>query len=286
MKEAALNSIRKAEELKIQLGISMSQLPDIHNICSTLNLPVFYTDINMEGMYIQGAQNAILLSNKRPFGRRVFTCAHELGHHVFKHGSRLDTIEGTLDYNEQQLKEEFQVNTFAGALLMPLIRLEKEIRIRKISLNNCTPFDIFKLSSIFGVGYSTIITHCFINKMINGVKAKELNKVHPGRIFKVLFPEIKYKNGFKILDRLSNLKFIEIEEGQLLILPSNNIECNLLTRCLGHCEKGHVYRAISSGIRNINLNNNKTELRVQVKDYSGLSENRFKRQEKYANISN
>jgi len=41
----------------------------------------------MEGMYYRGDPARIVIGARRPLSRRNFTCGHELGHHIFGHGS-------------------------------------------------------------------------------------------------------------------------------------------------------------------------------------------------------
>jgi FixJ family two-component response regulator len=53
---------------------------------------VRFNNINMEGVYRRGLPPRIHLSARRPLPRRAYNCAHELGHHVFGHGSSIDEL--------------------------------------------------------------------------------------------------------------------------------------------------------------------------------------------------
>ena len=64
----------------------------IYGLCETLGVTVRFNNINMEGMYQRGLPPRIHLSARRPLPRRVYNCAHELGHHVFGHGSSIDEL--------------------------------------------------------------------------------------------------------------------------------------------------------------------------------------------------
>ena len=57
-----------------------------------LGIVVRFNNINMEGMYQRGLPPRIHLSARRPLPRRAYNCAHELGHHVFAHGSSIDEL--------------------------------------------------------------------------------------------------------------------------------------------------------------------------------------------------
>ncbi len=64
----------------------------IYGLCETLGVAVRFNNINMEGMYQRGIPPRIHLSARRPLPRRAYNCAHELGHHVFGHGSSIDEL--------------------------------------------------------------------------------------------------------------------------------------------------------------------------------------------------
>ena len=64
----------------------------VYSICETLGVMVRFNNINMEGMYQKGSPPQIHLSAHRPLSRRGYNCAHELGHHVFGHGSSIDEL--------------------------------------------------------------------------------------------------------------------------------------------------------------------------------------------------
>lgn len=46
----------------------------------------FLSLASLEGIYSPEPSPTIILGSERPAGRRAFTCAHELGHHIFNHG--------------------------------------------------------------------------------------------------------------------------------------------------------------------------------------------------------
>ncbi|WFU14462.1 ImmA/IrrE family metallo-endopeptidase [Bradyrhizobium sp. CB3481] len=64
----------------------------IYGVCQSMRVQVRFNNINMEGMYQKRISPCIHLSARRPLARRAFNCAHELGHHVFGHGSSIDEL--------------------------------------------------------------------------------------------------------------------------------------------------------------------------------------------------
>src|SRR5258707_13603303 len=86
-------AILEADKLRIQRGYTMFQPVNVFDICMSMDVSVRFIDVSMEGMYTireDGTHPTIILSNQRPLPRRSFTCAHEVGHHVFKHGNHID----------------------------------------------------------------------------------------------------------------------------------------------------------------------------------------------------
>jgi hypothetical protein len=64
---------------------------DPYAAAESFRLRVTFSATSMEGFYFKPAN--ILVSSLRPVGRRAFTCAHELGHHWFGHGSTIDQLQ-------------------------------------------------------------------------------------------------------------------------------------------------------------------------------------------------
>ena len=77
---------------RTQAGIDLKSPTCIYSLCETHGVNVRFNDINMEGMYDRQPKPRIHISALRPLARRAFTCAHELGHHVFGHGSTIDEL--------------------------------------------------------------------------------------------------------------------------------------------------------------------------------------------------
>lgn len=97
----------------------------VFGLCETLGVTVRFNSINMEGMYQRGARPRIHLSARRPLSRRAFNCAHELGHHVFAHGSSIDELRENAKVQPREDPKEFLADTFAGFTLMPVIGLRR-----------------------------------------------------------------------------------------------------------------------------------------------------------------
>jgi len=280
----SLNSIylaaaKKAEKIRIQLGKNSFDPLSIFDVCQSLDVTVRFCDINMEGMYISqtsGKFPTILLSNQRPMPRRVYNCAHELGHHVFGHGSRIDMLSdhktGTPSYNP----EERLVDTFAGILLMPIASIHAEFKRRGWNLATATQLNYYNISCFFGVGYQTLVKHCLLNDLISEGKANSLLKTTPAKLLKSIDGMALTPAPFKIIDGLSAPKTIDLEVNNYLFLPTGtSIEGDHL-QPLSNSSVGEIFVAQKPGV--IRVNNTKYDfgafVRIQNNNYVGLAENR------------
>lgn len=108
-------------------------------------------------MYAPAPRPTILVSAERPAGRRRCTCAHEIGHHVFGHGTRLDELAD--DAARSWSPEEFVAHRFAAGLLMPKLAVESAFTRRGLSVSASRPEDVFVVAQDLGVGYATLVGH-------------------------------------------------------------------------------------------------------------------------------
>ena len=170
----------------------------------------------MEGMYIRSDTNpTILISSLRPSGRRAFTCAHEIGHHVSGDGTRVDE----LNHNRRRRSAdpgEFAADCFAGILLMPRSAVERAFSSRKWSPNHCTPDQIYTISNFFGVGYATLIHHMRSGlHLLSSSNAAALLKVRP-KIAQAKALGMETLETVHIVDRFWTGRPVDVEAGDLV----------------------------------------------------------------------
>jgi hypothetical protein len=273
-----MKAIKMASRVRTDLGYNMFEPINIFETCEKLGLTVRFVDVDMEGMYVEnegGENSVILISNKRPLPRRVFTCAHELGHNRFGHGTKIDFLQkdgSDQVYNE----EELLVDSFAGALLMPMAAIQAEFTKRGINPNKASAFEFYSISCVFGVGYSTLITHCKINRIISSNVGTKLLKHTPTKIFDRTFGAGLPKGHFTIIDRFNSSKAIDIEVNSMIHVPSDvTIEGDHLVK-LKDIEEGAIFKADSPGLDRMlsSADIGSKFIRIQKQGYIGLSEYR------------
>lgn len=130
---------------------------DVIDLAEAAGLEVWFVPLgSLEGMYYSGEVPTILLPSDRPPGRQAFSCAHELGHHVFGHGSRLDAyIAG--DSTDQTTGVEWLADMFAAFLMMPATAVSRGFRERGWEPGTASPVEILQVAQWLGVGYSTLV---------------------------------------------------------------------------------------------------------------------------------
>ena len=279
MKNIFLNAIRSSLKVRNKLGFDLYEPINIYDVCHLYNVSVRLVNINMEGIYVKADKfksSTILLSNERPFSRRVFTCAHEFGHHCYGHGSKIDNLDYNSKYSYDQDQEELLVNAFASSLLMPIAGIQVEFVKRKLSPHTASPLDYYVISSFFGVGYHTLVYHCKINKLIGGIKMKELLKFTPSKILKLYFSSNIEKSHFKYIDNYSQPSVVDLEISNYLILPNDvKIDNNYLKE-IKRTNFGIICMANKMGITEVISQNFDDNIcvRIENKNYVGLSEYR------------
>lgn len=220
----------------------------VYDLAKQLEIEVRFVDIpSMEGMYINTQQPHIILSSLRPFGRRAFTCAHELAHHVRQDGMHMDEV---LEQNESPRFDpvEFAANCFAGALLMPKTAVERAFALRDWKVSHSSPVHIYTISNYFGVGYTTLIHHLHISlRLISHSHAERLLKVTP-RQAQSLAIGWETPHTVWVVDKYWIDRAIDVEVGDLVYLHE-------ITRLEGKCveltpdiESDRVLRVVQPGI--------------------------------------
>lgn len=221
----------------------------IYGLCETLGVAVRFNNINMEGMYQRGIPPRIHLSARRPLPRRAYNCAHELGHHVFGHGSSIDELREDAKAPPWEDPKEFLADTFAGFVLMPIIGLRRAFSVRGWTPETVTPAQMFTIACEFGVGYATLLTHLSAGvNMLSRGRAAALHRVTPKalrmHILGALTPE-----PLIVTDRHRAAPTLDAEVKTLLLLPPGTEVAGggglAFERDL---EGGRLFRAVKPGI--------------------------------------
>lgn len=279
MNEATISLVKLAKQKSIEVRRKAKHDLNtpicIYSLCEKLKVKVRFTPINIEGMYvIQDKTPLILVSSLRPLVRRNFTCAHELGHHIFKHGSKIDSLITTAQKATYH-SEEFLVDSFAGFMLMPTIGIRKAFSIRNWNIKIASPEQFYTIACNFGVGYETLVKHmAYSLNEISHQKANSLLKYSPKKIRKdILLYETH--EPLVIIDKNWSKPTVDVEIGSHILLPNFIKTDNKKIVLIEKYTENNLFKVIKSGILSVYGSNGfAVFIRVSKKRFQGLSEYR------------
>ena len=258
-------AVKKASALRIKYGYSMDEGLCPYDLAIKLKVPVHIKSYpSLEGMYSPSPNNVIIVGSERPTGRKRFSCAHEIGHHIFEHGYKLDELSDKTQYDE----DEFLADRFASALILPKIALMKVVNGRNWNINNLSAEEVYRLANDFGVGYETILVNLAMN--FNSLERKNfeaLKKVQLPQIREKLCKERKNNNIF-LIDSFFPRRFVDIEIDDYLafLTPTEEIISDKMVK------SGDGFLACKTGELNVTDKNGKTHtIRISRKGYEGLA---------------
>lgn len=111
-----------ARQARTVLGAAGGPLGDMAAVCETFALYVLPVDRDAEGASLQsGRYGVAVIGAKREPGRRRWTAAHELGHHLLG-----DAYHSDVGVAASEREREAVVDAFAGELLLPDAVIEAE----------------------------------------------------------------------------------------------------------------------------------------------------------------
>lgn len=159
--DLARSGAKRALQVRAQEGISSSDPCDVYELIHRMGVDLQFCDIpSLEGVYLDEREaRRICVSSHRPWGRQRFTAAHELGHHLFGHGTRVDDVVDRGFREAGVPGEELVADAFARVLLMPPRAVQAAFRTRGVDPAAPSPKDAYRAACWLGVGYTTLLEH-------------------------------------------------------------------------------------------------------------------------------
>jgi len=118
----------------------------------------------LAGAYVAdaGSDPGILVNNRLPLANQRYTSGHELGHHVFDHGTtsdiETDWLSPTATDSGPVPIEERLAEAFAAWLMMPRRLVEWAMQSLDLTAIS-TPTDAYRLSLLLGASYRATCVH-------------------------------------------------------------------------------------------------------------------------------
>jgi IrrE N-terminal-like domain len=197
---------KKALRVRNNAGYSLARPCDVYQLIHDSRLELqFFAVPTLEGVYLEDSTiRRICVSGLRPGGRQRFTAAHELGHSVLAHGTKVDTIEELRDAGRDNDPDEQIADTFATSLLMSNSAVHAGFLLRNFDLRRPLPAQVYRVATWLGVGYATLTNHLLYSmKIISASHQKQLLRIQPKMIKSELVRQSTTKEVFE-LDRLWN----------------------------------------------------------------------------------
>lgn len=274
--DLARQALEKSIEVREEYGYDFRSPLCVYELAERSRVKIqFVDDVSMEGVYATLSRPTIIISALRPLSRRAFTCAHELGHHFFGHGSTIDELRDEAEAGKF-LPNEFIADSFAGFLLMPAQGVKRAFSTRGISVATATPEQIYTIASSFGVGYETLIGHLAHSlRHITTARADVLRKSKLPQIRERILG-FAAKDPLVIADRQHALGTLDAEVGSLVLLPAGATTESDQIEQLKDTRNGRVFRALRPGLARASLpgENWGVVVRVSRLKYAGLAQYR------------
>ena len=244
----AQQAVGEALRVRQRLGYGLSDAVCVYDLAERLGVEVRFLELpSMEGIYYSTCVPHIIVSSLRPSGRRVYTCAHELGHHVRGDGTHVDEfVERRQSSNFDP--SEFAADCFASALLMPKMAVERAFALRGWRVSECTPGQIYAVSNYFGVGYQSLIHHLRSGlSLLPASHAEQLLRVTPTKA-QALALGMQVPEKVWIVDKHWMGRPIDVEEGDFIFIEGQPQVEGRCTEYILQSEKGTLLRAGQPGI--------------------------------------
>ena len=270
---------RGAVQVRYKLGLADEAPVCVYEMADNLGVNVrFQGGHSFGGMY-ENQSKTILVPAWRPPGRQAFTCAHELGHWYFGHGTRLDVLESDGRPDNQRSPEEWLVNAFAAHLLMPLRTVRDAFRRRGWEPTGSKPVQVYTVACQLGVGYSTLVHHLHVAlRLISALHAETLLKSTPKKLrAELLGVAVPSTTHLVLVDRAWIRVAVDLRVGDVAILPVGTTLAGGSVEVAGESPQGVLVEATQPGLTQAEMPGADWAafLRVSRRDYVGLSKHRF-----------
>jgi Zn-dependent peptidase ImmA (M78 family)/predicted secreted protein len=225
-KEASMAAARELE----RLGIDKSRPIDIFEIIREEGIWLMFQPLkNLYGAYLREKDiPGIIVHAKHPRSLQRFTAAHEFGHHVLKHGTRLDDADYIERAGNNSNLEEVAADAFAAFFLMPLQLVNTMLRRMGLPLEpgELTDIQVYRLALDMGVSYRAAVNHLVALRKIRPEVGNELKRQTPKTIKAKLGRGSLLENSWAdvwVLDQTNSgeSRSVRIEDELHISLPEN-----------------------------------------------------------------
>lgn len=266
----AIEAVRQAARLRADHGVGPGDPVCPFDLAQRAGVSVRIVALpSLEGMYAPVPQPTIFVSAERPAGRRRYTGGHELGHHVFGHGMRLDELTGETDTTWSP--EEYLAHRFSAALLMPKLAVEAAFARRRWSVTAPRAEDVFVIAQELGVGYVTLIGH--LERTLQRLAANVASSLRKATLPKIRarLAGFEVENDLVVADEHWGSGSIDLEVGDVLTIPPRAMWEG--TCVAPQAQPAAHLVAVTAGVGTVVLGSRRapTRIRVSRRGFTGLA---------------
>lgn len=222
-RKISLEAAIKARRLQAKLDLDVQKPIDVFNAVEALGLVLAFFPLDqVSGAYLneRGSHPGVLVNSQHPLSRQRYTAAHELGHHVWGHGSLVDEGGPLHRTTGAGSLKERQAETFATWFLMPKPLVEAQLRA--IGIEKPTRAEeLYELAGRLGASYEATAWQLVNLRRLNATDAKSLLETQPRqvklRLAKGLPPD-SLRNDVWPLDSGSNGRELTVRVGDRIIV--------------------------------------------------------------------
>lgn len=267
----AAETVKLALKTRMNAGYTLDKPCDIYEMVDAKLTLQFVEVPTLEGMYLEEDEvTRICVSALRPPGRQRLTAAHELGHFVMKHGTRVDAVADLRERAREDSIEERTADLFAFYTLMPARTVQIGFRLRGLDPTQPQASHVYAVANWLGVGYETLLQHMrFSLNLIQYSRYERLLRLSVKKIKSDLLGSETINDVFAI-DGLWNGCHLHAQVGDY-IRGINGDACPLLTSA-----GVQTYRASACGAASVGISDG-AEMRLSVcrQNYAGFYKYRY-----------
>lgn len=274
----ARRAMRAALELRRSCAISRDSAINIFDLAEGLGIRVRFVDCKtLEGMYVRDPGPRIFLPSTlhRPWGRIAFSCAHEVAHHVFGHGTRVDKYLKDTPRSRWKDPAERMADIFAGYILMPRQSVVSAFRKRGWRIETPEPIEVYAAAGNLGVGYTTLLTHMRRTlELLNEAQFKQLAKSSPKDLCASVCGESAPKR-LLFVDQHWGPTPVDLEVGDYCVMPQHTEFHSNHLAVVRTISAGQIVCAHRQGDTTVGCSSIPIRIRIACEGFVGMHQYRF-----------
>ncbi len=221
------------------------------DLADEMGLEARFTDIpSLEAMYVNDGAPKILIAADRPPGRQRFSCAHELGHHIFGHGTLLACFAPS-EPDATLPDAEFIAHAFAGYLLLPKTAVSHAFAIRGWNPRDGVADQFYVVSALLGVSFDALVTHCEVSlRLLDHRHARALH-AEGLPLLRARIAGQEIANSLTVVDQASLDVAVDLRVGDHLLAPPDSAPVNQALQIQSVKPTGTLFRACRPGLSGV-----------------------------------